>query len=1052
MSLNNGFYESVINKLIDEEIIKKYDKVDKYIDKKTIDKEEGNEVLSKYMSIVIHKSLQNISGDDKLNRQVEVCNKIINLLIEKLKIDDLDDFLINENAELLLAVLNNGDSALIDNYKNKKVRPITSIANNSLFTGAQNEPSLGSELVKEINTADRIDMLVSFIKWSGLVQIYGALKEFTKDHKLRIITTSYMGATDYKAILELSRLPNTEIRISYDTQRTRLHSKSYMFYRNTGFSTAYIGSSNLSNSALTTGLEWNLKISEYTSKDMIKKFNATFESYWHDNEFYLFNKDDANDEQKLRTALNINKIGSNKVESQFYFDVIPYSYQTEILDKLQAEREIHNRNKNLIVAATGTGKTVISAFDYKRFVKNNPKSENRLLFVAHRKEILEQSRDCYRNILKDRNFGDLWVGQYEPTKTDHLFISIQTFNSKDFTENIKEDYYDYIVIDEFHHSAAPSYQKLLDYVKPKILLGMTATPERMDDKDVTEYFDNRIAAEIRLGEAINRKILSSFNYFGITDSVTLENIKWRSGGYDVNELEKIYTKDNQRANLVIDSIKKYTKDILEVRGLGFCVSKLHAEYMSKYFNKVGIPSIYLTSDSNDSERYSAKVKLENGEINFIFVVDLYNEGVDIPSIDTVLFLRPTESITVFLQQLGRGLRLNNGKECLTVLDFVGQANKSYTFYEQKYRALIGNTHNPIAKEIENEFPNLPKGCFIKLERIAKEYILESINNAINNKRAIIRKIKDYATARTTLNVIEFCKDYNVELTDIYKSYSFTYLCSEAGIIKDFDNDKYKKESNGISRLLHIDSKEWIEFILNILKVDSFNYIDLDESEQLMLNMFYYTLWQDTLEKMNFNIIEDSINKLKEFNTIYQEIISNLEYNLENISFKEERLNLEYHCPLKLHCTYSMAEILAAFEENKLDKKSPFREGVLYLKDKKTDMFFITLNKSEKDYSESTMYDDYAIDDELFHWQSQSGTSDTSPTGQRYINHESMGSKVILFVREKKKVDGITEPYYCLGTAKFVSYEGSKPMSIVWKLDNKMPEFIKKKASGNVMVG
>nr|WP_312576970.1 restriction endonuclease PLD domain-containing protein [Sedimentibacter sp.] len=279
MSLHNGFYESVINKLINEEIIKKYDKNDKYIDKKAIDKEEGNSVLSKYMSIVINKSLQRIKGEDKLYRQVELCNKIVNLMIEELKSNDLDDFLISENAELLLAVLNNGDTALIDDYKNKKVRPITSIANNSLFTGAQNEPSLGSELIKEINTADRIDMLVSFIKWSGLVQIYEALKEFTKEHKLRIITTSYMGATDYKAIIELSCLPNTEIKISYDTKRTRLHSKSYMFYRNTGFSTAYIGSSNLSNS---------------------------------------------------KTALNINKIGSNNTEIQFYFDVITYLYQIEI--------------------------------------------------------------------------------------------------------------------------------------------------------------------------------------------------------------------------------------------------------------------------------------------------------------------------------------------------------------------------------------------------------------------------------------------------------------------------------------------------------------------------------------------------------------------------------------------------------------------------------------------------------------------------------------------------------------------------------------------------
>ena len=353
LSLNNGFYESVINKLIDEEIQIIQSKKDQYIDKKDMDKEEGSSILSKYMSKVINKSLNRISGEDKLNKQVETCNKIINLLIDELQLDDFDEFLINENAELLFAVLNSIDSKLISNYKNNKIRPITSIATNSLFTGAKNEPSLGSELVKEINTSDRIDMLVSFIKWSGLVQIYESLKEFTQEHKLRVITTSYMGATDYKAILELSKLPNTEIKISYDTKRTRLHSKSYMFYRNTGFSTAFIGSSNLSNSALTTGLEWNLKISEYTSKEMINKFNATFDSYWHDNEFYLFDQNNDQDKQKLKIALSQNNAGNSADEPQFYFDIIPYSYQEEILEKLQAEREVHNRYKNLIVAATG---------------------------------------------------------------------------------------------------------------------------------------------------------------------------------------------------------------------------------------------------------------------------------------------------------------------------------------------------------------------------------------------------------------------------------------------------------------------------------------------------------------------------------------------------------------------------------------------------------------------------------------------------------------------------------------------------------------------------
>ncbi|MDF2504375.1 DEAD/DEAH box helicase [Clostridium sp.] len=1048
MKLSKGIYESVINKNITDDMNALGNS--NYFHTKSIDKEESSSVLSGYMSTVITKALSRITGEDKLNVQIDVCNKIIKMLMEEIDISDFGEFIISDEARLLLAMLDKMDTTLIDDYTNKKVRPITSIAANSLFTGAQNEPSLGSELIKEINTSDRIDMLVSFIKWSGLSQIIEALNKFTKTKKLRIITTSYMGASDYKAILELSKLPNTEIKISYDTKRTRLHSKSYMFYRDTGFSTAYIGSSNLSNAALTSGLEWNLKISEYTSKDILKKFSATFQSYWHETEFCTFNKDDESDREKLKISLSANKNNVQR-DKEFNFDIILYSHQIEILDKLQAEREIHNRYRNLIVAATGTGKTVISAFDYKRFVKSNPKSANRLLFVAHRKEILEQSIDCYRKVLKDRNFGDKWVGEYVPTQKEHLFVSIQMYNSKEFTENVSEDYYDYVVIDEFHHSSAPSYRKLLEYVRPKILLGMTATPERMDGKDVTEYFDNRIAAEIRLGEAINRKMLCPFNYFAVTDTETLKNIKWRSGGYEVSELEKIYTKDNQRAELVVRSLDKYTKDIHQVKGLGFCVSQLHAQFMSKFFNNVGIPSIYLTSESNDDERDNAKSRLERGEINFIFVVDLYNEGVDIPSVDTVLFLRPTESITVFLQQLGRGLRLEEGKDCLTVLDFVGQANKSYDIYDKKLRALTGNTGNSIYKEILNEFPNLPKGCFVQLERVAKEYILESIKNVILNKRSITNKVRDYAAGRKHLDVVEFCKEYNIDLKDVYKLNSFSYFCGQVGAI-NFDSDKYNKESKAMQRLLHIDSMEWIEFIVKILKSDSFSYQDLDQNEKLMLNIFYYTIWQDSLNAMNFDSIEDSIDKLKQCESLCKEIISVLEYNQDNIDFKEHSLDLDYSCPLKLHCQYSMAEILAALEENKPEKKSSFREGVLYLKDKKTDIFFITLNKSEKEYSETTMYDDYAIDDEYFHWQSQSGTTDTSQTGQRYINHESMGSKVLLFVREKKAINGVTQPYYCLGTAKFTSYEGSKPMSIVWKLDNKMPEFIKKKASSNVMVG
>ena len=310
-------------------------------------------------------------------------------------------------------------------------------------------------------------------------------------------------------------------------------------------------------------------------------------------------------------------------------DIAPYSYQQEILDKLDAERKVRGHYKNLVVAATGTGKTVISALDYKRFRKENPDKPCRLLFVAHREEILKQSMYTFRAVLKDANFGDMFVGNYKPDSLDNLFISIQTFNSQKFIEKTSKDFYDYIIVDEFHHAAAPTYQSLLTYYEPNILLGLTATPERMDGKSILKYFDNRIAAEIRLPEAIDRKLLCPFQYFGVTDNVDLDDLKWSAGGYDKQELSNVYALDRKiaekRAKLVVNSIFRYVADIDEVKGIGFCVSIEHAKFMSDFFNERGIPSMYLTGKSADEERKTAKDRIVKGDVRFIFVVDIYND-------------------------------------------------------------------------------------------------------------------------------------------------------------------------------------------------------------------------------------------------------------------------------------------------------------------------------------------------------------------------------------------------------------------------------------------
>mgnify|MGYP000638428802 FL=1 len=529
--LESGLYEQVINKELGTAID---NASDKDCSTAPIDRAEASKVLSKYIANIIEKGLDAVvdNGGD-INSQVALANKIVNTIIAESGEEEFSAMSVDERAEQLLSVL---DKIYTNSSKNSLPRPETSIAQSSLFTGAIHEPQMFTELKKEILSADKIDMLVSFIKWSGLRLIIDELREFTQNGgKLRIITTSYMGATDVKAIEELNKLSNTEIKVSYDTKRTRLHAKTYVFYRNTGFTTAYVGSSNLSNAAISSGLEWNVKVTAKDLPETIAKINATFDSYWNSAEFELYQE---NKKERLTKALKAEKYHDDNNSSRYMFDINPYSYQKEILDKLKAEREVRSNYKNLVVAATGTGKTVISAFDYKNFSRNHSSEPCRLLFIAHREEILKQSIETFRGVLKDANFGEMFVGGYSrPDDVSHLFMSIQTFNSQEWYKHTLNDYYDYIVVDEFHHAAAPSYQKLLSYYKPKILLGLTATPERMDGKNITDYFDNRIAAEIRLPEAIDRKLLCPFQYFGISDTVDLDGLKWTRGGYDKRELQ-----------------------------------------------------------------------------------------------------------------------------------------------------------------------------------------------------------------------------------------------------------------------------------------------------------------------------------------------------------------------------------------------------------------------------------------------------------------------------------------------------------------------------------
>ncbi|MBB3114554.1 superfamily II DNA or RNA helicase [Paenibacillus phyllosphaerae] len=1035
--MKQGLYEQIINNLTKKQLAL-LESESFAIGKEALDVEEARKLLSNYLAFVTRRALKAVreqsNEDDAVLVQIRTCNEIIATLRGALGDEECRELQLDEQGEVLTYVYSKLNH--IRGLKDEKVlRPATPLSQSSLFTGAHAEPNMMNELKHEILTADRIDFLVSFIKWSGLRHLLEEFVQFTaRGGKLRVITTTYMEATDYKAVVELGRLMNTEIKVSYDTDRTRLHAKAYIFKRDTGFTTAYVGSSNLSNPALTSGLEWNLKVTEKDAYDVIKKIDATFESYWNDREFRAFTPECEADETRLREAL-----GKKKREAEalhFHFELNPYDYQREVLEKLEAQRTLFGRYRNLLVAATGVGKTVISAFDFKRFFHRNPGA--RLLFVAHREEILKQSRDTFRFILKDLNFGELHVGSNQAQARDHLFISIQSFNAMRLDEKTTPDFYDYIVVDEFHHAAAPTYQRLLSYYQPQLLLGLTATPERMDGKDVLAYFDHTIAAEIRLTDAIDRKLLAPFHYFGITDSVDLSHVKWTRKGYDLGELITLYSQNKIRATQVLNSLKKYVTDLDEVKGLGFCVSVEHALYMAKVFAEAGIPAIALHGDSNETERSQAKGRLVRGEIKLIFVVDLYNEGVDIPEVNTILFLRPTESMTVFLQQLGRGLRLAEGKECLTVLDFIGQAHKEYNF-QDKFRALLGKTKHSVQHYMENGFSSLPRGSFIQLERQARDYILGSLKQATTNRRSLVNKLKYFVDdTGLELTLANFAEYYGLSLYEIYGGRTgrrfFRELMVEAGVLEPFVMPQ-PELAKRIPALLNVNSRRWLGFLIAYL--EGRKQAETEE-ERLMLTMFYYTFYRSEPKKQGFATIEQAVEAILLCEPFRDEILDICKYNLAKIDFVDKENELPYACPLDIHCRYSTDQVLAAFGFWNEEQAPAFREGVKYLDGRATDIFFITLNKSDKDFSPSTLYEDYAINERLFHWQTQSRTAENSPTAQRYIHHRKKGNRIALFVREFKESNNYTSPFVFLGEAEYVRHEGNKPMSFIWSLNNELP--------------
>ena len=1026
-----GIYEQIINKLFEVKL-GELDHQEFYIGKQPMTRDNVASYLSRYLyGLFIDVFSQFNQDDESVEKAVKLANDIIKHLAQKFYIEDTN--LLSAKSEILTAVIDKTKCEFPDIAEHiSEITPITSLVRSTLFTGSSKQVSLESELKREILSADEICLLVSFIRSTGLNLIFNQLKDYAQSgKKLRVITTTYIGATDYNAIKKLATLPNTEIKISYNSSLDRLHAKSYLFLRNTGFHTAYVGSSNLSEAALTEGLEWNVKVTQQELPHIIKEIRHTFESYWGNPLFETFVS--GRDDERLKEALS--GVKTETIDYSVLDLIKAHDYQDEILEKLKLEREVFGHYRNLVVAATGTGKTVIAAFDYKNFREHTSRAN--FLFIAHREEILKQSCKTFRTVLQDENFGDLWYGDVVPQAYTHLFASKDMLNNHLEELDLADDFFDYIIFDEVHHIAADSYRKILSRFKPKILLGLTATPERMDGEDITKDFDGKISAEIRLDDALNNRLLAPFHYYGITDRVDLTTVTWRGGRYVISELSKVYTENDLRTGLILRKIEEYLPNYHDVRALCFCVDVEHAKNMAAKFQLAGLKSAYLVSD-NGADRVKWSRQLRDKKINYLFVVDMFNEGVDIPEVDTILFLRPTESLTVFLQQFGRGLRKAEGKEYVTILDFVGHCNKEFN-YTDRFRRLIGRTSMSVAEEFEKDFPHLPLGCHITLEAKAKEYILENIRAAIGTfrKNRVITWIQSYGSETDRpLTLANFINLHQIPLEKFYKNFTWQGLLNLAG--KTYNRSRFENELKRAvyKKWLSTDSYTYFSFLEKLasrnfkVRVDEMNYI-----EQKMALMFYYDMFQDAGKYLNLQGMFNDLSLDDLFCEEMKELVVLLKNKCEAYEMEDNSSIMNF--PLKLHGVYTKDQIFVALETSSIDKKSSCREGCERNKRLNLEAMFVDIIKDREEGS-NTNYNDFAINELLFNWETQNKVSPTSQAGKNYINETQT---MLLFVRQQDSYPddkGRTMGFTYLGEVKLVKWQGAKPIEIVWRLKTPMP--------------
>ena len=952
-------------------------------------------------------------------------------------------------------------------------------------------------LKQELLNCKKFYFIVSFIRYSGIQLLISTLDKLEKQGiQGEIITSVYLNITDSKALRKLLSYKNIKVKI-YNNSSESFHTKAYLFEKEK-YHSVVIGSSNISQSALYSAEEWNVKLTDSSFFNIYGKSLNQFEKLWHSNEAIELTQDFIDEYEKYKKSVNVqNTFDYRKTKIEQENEFVPNSMQKRVLGKLKETRENGNK-KGLVISATGTGKTYLAAMDIKQFFEIKSNAENKLfeindkksktsnikfLFIAHREELLENAINVFSKILKiDKNeFGKIYGGLKEIDKS-MIFASIQSL--RNCYNEFKPSFFDYIIVDEFHHSMSDSYLKTLSYFNPKFLLGLTATPKRMDGKDILSLCDYNVVDEIGIKEALEEDLIVPFHYFGVNDyMINYDNIPYKNGKYN----EKILLQNlllNTRTDYIVEKINKFGFDGDKLSAVAFCQNIEHAFFMKEEFTNKGYKSAVITANTSSNDRVKILEKFKNKKIEILCVVDILNEGIDIPTINLLLFLRPTMSSTIFIQQIGRGLRKAENKDFVTIIDFIGNHKKDYLLInyfssEVDNKDTLFTKKEKIINEIKNQFSNIPKSCYVELDRICQNRIIEKIEKINFGSKNILKEMYLDYKAEIGKFEDEFLRirdfDTNIELFQelCLKMHSFYNAQLQFEDSKIFKNENEKNPLNTAET-------QFLEYLeKKITLVEPFTFLIIDYlatgkeyiNNSDLLNKYkeffdikrnfekYYLLNRIFEELTEDEILEKNLYGYK-FSKKYKNLFLNKKLNEKNnmkSQQKENKLNFINRLKQLIHLGLNEFKrndldefnenILISYKEYKrvelqilLDSKVPkgsWRAG--YANTDKDICLFATIDKTHI-LQENLKYDNSLFADNIIQWISQPKTAHTSSVGKMFINHKELGYNVHIFIRKFAFMDGNkTNPFIYLGKANYHKSSGDKPMRILWELEKKIPQ-------------